>query len=340
MPLLAAVKNKAPRPVSRIPMLLLIGAIVILAVFGVIALSRSAGDQAASDANVNVPLGILPTGTPAGGTSMTDDAVPFTDDFSSAQHAAWLLGSTNPGVLRQYIPSTPGTSDGVLRIQNTLKAIALTTIVNPRVADYGGPVMIESDMTISPKSQPPSAAGIIFRYRNDDQYYVFAFDAKRRVSIWLRNQGAWTELRHAPSGLQWTPAAAVNPPGQKNHLKLIVDGSHLQAFINGVSVIDLTTDPVIIAGGVGVYLATTSNPNEPTPLAAVDVATYSVQLYMDRQQSRRRLIACQRFKNALKISNAEPDVFWFWIDNYMGLCSGNAHRTPCAKNSIPETYEF
>jgi hypothetical protein len=34
-------------------------------------------------------------------------------------------------------------------------------------------------------------------------------------------------------------------------------------------------------GGVGIYTATTSNPNETAPLAAVDVASYNVRFYRE-----------------------------------------------------------
>jgi len=45
-------------------------------------------------------------------------------------------------------------------------------------------------------------------------------------------------------------------------------------------VIDLNSPSQIMTGGVGVYLATTTNTAETDPYAAVDVATYSVQPYM------------------------------------------------------------
>ncbi len=219
-----------------------------------------------------VTLAVLPTLQRPRGNSMTDSSVTIQDDFSTDKHSAWMLDSSDPHIDRTF-------EDGVLRIRSTLRATALTTVINPRSAEYGRPIVIESDMTISDKSQPPSAAGIIFRYENDDQYYVFAVDAQARVSIWLRNDGVWTELRKLPASEQWTPAEGVNRSGQKNRLKLIINDRILQAFINDRKVIEVDTEPVIVAGGVGIYLATTTNPNETTPLAAVDVANFSVQMY-------------------------------------------------------------
>ncbi len=264
-----------PRP-NRLPLVSLISSIIVIALIGGAVLLRTSSTTNAPPA-VNVPpvatLRILPTARhSAVANAMTDSSRMFSDDFSKAKDASWLLDSEDPdNIHKEFI-------DGVLRIQNKLAGTALPTVINPRSAEYGRPIVIEADMTLSAKVQPPAATGIVFRYENNDSYYVFAFDGVQRVSIWLRKEGQWTELRKQV--MEWTPAEGVNPPGQKNHLKLIVDGDHLQGFINTHPVIDLNSPSQIMTGGVGVYLATTTNTAETDPYAAVDVATYSVQPYM------------------------------------------------------------
>lgn len=260
----------------RSPALYLVGGVVVI---GLIALFGFLIRPALlPDPPRGVTLAILPTLQSARGNSMTDSSVPIQDDFSTGKHAAWMIDSPDPHIYRAF-------EEGVLRIRNTLPATAITTVINPRSAEYGRPIVIQSDLTFSQASQPPSATGIIFRYINDDEYYVFAIDAQSRVSIWLRKDGVWTELRKLPNEEKWTPTEGVNSAGQKNHLKLIVNGSSLQGFVNDRKVIDIEHEPMILAGGVGVYLATTTNPNETAPMAAVDVSNFSVQMYNSQSSS-------------------------------------------------------
>lgn len=256
---------------ARLPLLLGGGVVTVMLLIGLVTLLRPAlfpdGDRPPV-----VTLAVLPTLSRPIGNSMTDSSVPFTDDFSTAQHSAWMIASDDARIVRKF-------EDNVLRIRNMLPATALTTIVNPRSIEYSRPIVIEAVMTLSKQSQGPSATGIIFRYKSDDEYYVFAFDGLGRVSIWLRKAGVWTELRNLQTGEQWTADPAVKPPGEPNRLRVIINGPTLTAFMNGTQVLTVDAAPQILSGGVGVYLATTTNPNETAPLAQVDIASYAVQLY-------------------------------------------------------------
>ncbi len=217
-------------------------------------------------------LRVLPTIAAPLGNSMTESSVEFTDDFSTKQHSAWMLGSSTDQLYRKF-------EDGVLRIRNMLPATAATTTINRRSAEYGRPITIDAELRLSDKSQTPSATGIVFRYRSDDEYYVFAFDGQKRVSMWLRKSGKWSELRNLRE--RWTPSDAVKPPGEVNSLRVVVNEDSLIGWINGREVIRIKTEPQIISGGVGVYTATTTNENETQPLAEVDVLRFGVLLYMD-----------------------------------------------------------
>jgi serine/threonine protein kinase len=255
------------RAKRRLPLALGAAAVSLIAIVALVAFVRPAF---VADKPAMVTLAVLPTIDRPIGNSMTDSSVPFADDFSAPQHSAWMLNSGDSRITRKF-------EDNVLRIRNTLPATAITTIVNPRSIEYSRPIVISAVMTISADSQGPSATGVIFRYESDDEYYVFAFDGLRRVSIWLRKNGNWTELRDLPTGEQWTPDPAVRPPGEPNTIVVIANGAQLTARVNGKQVISVTADPQIRSGGVGIYLATTTNPNETAPLAQVDIARYSVQ---------------------------------------------------------------
>jgi hypothetical protein len=217
-----------------------------------------------------------PSPTPAltltsAGDAMTDASVPIMDDFSKAgDHAPWELASTDPRIVRMY-------SGGALQITNTVPNKALPTIISLSYTTYGGSVVISSTMALSAKSQPESGTGIIFRYQDETHYYLCAFDGLGRVSVWLRN-GDWTELRKLPGNQQWTAADGVNKAGQPNQMTVMVDDNRIRCQINGQSVIDIQRNLEMDAGGVGIYLATTTNTNTTSPYAQVDVATYKVAM--------------------------------------------------------------
>ena len=88
---------------------------------------------------------------------------------------------------------------------------------------------------------------------NDDAYYVLGLNGQGQVSIWLRSDGRWTELRHLP--VNWTPAEGAKPKGQTNHLVLIDNGDELIAYVNGHNVIEIQSGALFRSG---VFVASVS----------------------------------------------------------------------------------
>src|SRR5258708_11053393 len=197
--------------------------------------------------------------------SMTSGPLFFTDEFNPLRGDFIWDTSSADGVSRKI-------ENGVFHIQLTRPATALDTTFDPD-HQYGDQVKYEGDFTISDKSQPDSGAGIIFRYQDSNNYYVYGVNGQGAVSIWLRSNGVWTELRKLP--VNWTPAEGAKPAGQTNHLTLVDQGKHLQAYINGNLVIDKTTEPVIPSGPIGIYVARPSSSKIPNPLADVTIDNYS-----------------------------------------------------------------
>jgi serine/threonine protein kinase len=262
-----------PRFSPRTAIFLLGGVIVGLVAASLILSVRPA--TAPVGGRAMVTLAVLPTSKNRMGSSMTDAAVQFTDDFSSkTRRAAWVMESEDALVSRKIIEGS------ALRVTSQLPSTAFTTVVNPRSASYSGAITIEAKLKLSEKSQPPTATGVVFRYQSEDEYYVFAIDGSRRWSIWLRKSGQWTELREVSSGELWTTSEVIKPLGEENTIKLTIETETIRAQVNGVDLITLTgVKPDIKYGGVGIYLATTTNQMETAPFAEVDLTYYSVQRY-------------------------------------------------------------
>jgi hypothetical protein len=226
-------------------------------------------------AKTSAPVALLNPPTPlyhqTFAPSMTGGPLIFKDTFGSDRgDLIWPITTVDPHIYRNI-------EDGAYHIRHTIPTTALPTLFDEE-HQYSSPFQYEADLTISEKSQDDAAAGIIFRYKSDDQYYVFAINGQGQVSIWVRANGRWTELRDQP--VNWTPAEGAKPKGQMNHLKLIDDSDQLRGYVNDNLVIDITSDPLIRSGAIGIYLATTSSQKVQNPLAEVTVASFSADYYL------------------------------------------------------------
>jgi serine/threonine protein kinase len=170
--------------------------------------------------------------------------------------------STEGSILRQI------TTDGFYSFQNQLRNTAATTIYNPEYVYQDATITTEG--TLQQNSPPDSGYGIVFRYKDDLNYNVFAVDGRGRFSIWSLVDGTWSELRGASEN--WTHNDFVKPLGQKNQLTVTFVRDHLLGSVNQQTVADVHVDSATIhLGAVGLYLGTTD-----TGGANILVDTYEV----------------------------------------------------------------
>lgn len=229
------------------------------------------------------PLVVPPITTKQFAPSMTRGPIEFVDTFDGERNYAWDITTNNPDIYRNierrvetFIENGQSTriEKGIYRIRHTLRATALTSLFDPEGYSFSTQYVYEADLTLSAEGQRESAAGIVFRYRNDDQYYVFAFNGAGQVSLWVRANGEWTELRGMDE--KWTTVEAAKPAGELNRLRLVDNRRTLQGYINDVLVIEVSTEPKWESGAVGIYLATTQS-RVPNPLAEVVVERFSAK---------------------------------------------------------------
>jgi serine/threonine protein kinase len=201
--------------------------------------------------------------------SMTSGPRSFSDDFSDAERAAdyWPITLDDPDIYRQI-------ESGSYHIRHMLPAAAVTTIYFP-TATYGTQFVYSADFTLSDKNPPDTGTGIVFRFRDDDHYYVFAVNGMGQVSLWSRINGEWLELRGLSSA--WTDTTAAKPLGQTNHLRLVDDRRTLQGYVNDQLVIEVQTEPKLESGAIGIYLASSTSPANKSPFADVQVDNFDVQ---------------------------------------------------------------
>jgi serine/threonine protein kinase len=185
------------------------------------------------------------TGDDDSAPSMTG-SVFFTSSFDAddATRSDWPQDNDG-GLLREITP------EGFYHLHSERNRTAFATIYEGD--DAYGNASISMTGTINAESNPAGAFGIAFRYTDPDHYNVFAVDGMGRYSIWVRNDGAWTELRQA--GETWTRNDAIKRRGEQNTLLLDIIGSSLMGFVNNEQVVSVTDD-TFSEGGIGIYLAT------------------------------------------------------------------------------------
>jgi serine/threonine protein kinase len=268
---------------KRTQLLFLLVAVIVIGTLSVTFLLPLNTPLIANPAEPTLPLAVPPIGTRRFAPSMTRGPIEFVETFNRERAYYWQITTDDPDIYRNIERQTEVViEDGQRKqtevsfylIRNTLRATALTSLFDPEGYSFGTQYIYEADLILSPESQPESAAGIVFRYRNEDQYYVFAINGNGQVSLWIRADGAWTELRGLEQ--QWTTAEAVKPVGELNRLRLVDNRRSLQGYVNDVLVIDVTVEPRWESGAIGIYLATTQA-RVPNPFAEVRVKRFSAQ---------------------------------------------------------------
>ncbi|MCL4247610.1 MAG: serine/threonine protein kinase [Anaerolineae bacterium] len=158
--------------------------------------------------------------------------------------------------------------EGIYQIANNLRDGAVTTLVNNERPYENVTIMLDGTLTTDGTSPASAAFGIVFRYQDEDNYNVFAVDGAGRYSIWVRQAGAWRELRGEADN--WTSGAAVAPVGEVNKLRINVVGVRLVGYVNDQSVVQLEDD-TFDTGAIGIYVAAPSDGS-----ASLDVTAFQV----------------------------------------------------------------
>lgn len=117
-------------------------------------------------------------------------------------------------------------------------------------ADLGS-YRLESDLRLAAdEAFSWGYGGLISRFQNDENFYLFVVDSRGQYQIQLIRTGVWRTVR------PWTPSPALADSLQ-NVLAVADDGATLRFLINGTQV-DAVTDPQLPVGDVGLVVAARS----------------------------------------------------------------------------------
>ena len=126
--------------------------------------------------------------------------------------------------------------------------LAWATLSQPHLGAY----RLEADLRLAAQQEYAwGYAGLVARFQNDENFYLFAVDNSGQYRIQLIEGGAWRTVQ------TWTPAPALSA-GRRKLLSVIDDGAELHFLINAAWV-DTVHDPQLPAGDVGLVVGARSH---------------------------------------------------------------------------------
>jgi hypothetical protein len=131
--------------------------------------------------------------------------------------------------------------EGVYHMQLAPNRLAWSTIGGDALEDFS----LEASITIADVN-PAGYAGLIGRYHDSNNFYLFAVDGQGRWQVQLLQDG---EL--LPLG-PWQTLDWLNPAGESNLLALEDDGQIVRLYFNGEVIYELV-DSALSPGDAGVF---------------------------------------------------------------------------------------
>lgn len=189
----------------------------------------------------------------AGGTVASGETrkIDFTADAAGQAPKGFLFGHTAKA-------GAPG--KWVIQQDGTNKVLAQTDADSTRSRF---PVAVLADVTagdvdLSVRFRPVSgrvdqAAGLVWRYRDEDNYYIVRANAlEDNVVLYKVEKGKRTDLPVKGEGRTYGKKAEV-PAGQWSTLRVVATGPRFEVYLNGTKLYEVEDATFPQAGKVGVW---------------------------------------------------------------------------------------
>lgn len=175
----------------------------------------------------------------------------FYDDFGTATNInrnLWQSNGKAQWVWQGKTPGLPGCEDGCLK-QNSEDVHALNAIMYVRTPQMSNATIetktrIKYDMSVSPTQTELEnlrkfiGPGIVFRMKNDDNYYMFRLAGEEGAVLGKMVNNKWIDLSN-PRRFKMLEGGRIKP-NNWYRLKVKVYGNNIQCFINDSPVINYT----------------------------------------------------------------------------------------------------
>ncbi len=165
----------------------------------------------------------------------------FTDDFSGEQECGW---------------ATYAQGGGTATIDNAAMQL---TVGQPGQLWWTNPGRDFDDVVITAEAREvdgpnDNAYGLICRYQNEENFYVFLVSGDGYFAIGKYQSGNENITYLTPDG-QYQPSDAINVGVASNELRVSCIGNELSLEVNGIPLITVT-DPTFVTGDIGLAAST------------------------------------------------------------------------------------
>ncbi|HJZ48988.1 MAG TPA: hypothetical protein VKE41_17550 [Roseiflexaceae bacterium] len=99
-----------------------------------------------------------------------------------------------------------------------------------------------------------SATGLIFRYKDDKNFYIYTIDGEGRYELDVYKNDKPTTL------VDWTESSAIKPAGEVNTLRVETNGDTIRLYAND-KLLDEVSDSTIANGKAALVVNTFDDPN-------------------------------------------------------------------------------
>lgn len=163
------------------------------------------------------------------------------DDFDETKDCGWVLFNGR-GVTEEI-------GEGVLRISNSSSGeLAWTNagrnfddvIINVQANQVGGP--------------DDNAYGVICRYQNEENFYVFLISGDGHFAIGKYQSGS-PQIQYLSGGGEYVFSDAINQGSSRNDIRASCIGNELSLSANGIP-LETVTDPTFVTGDIGLGAST------------------------------------------------------------------------------------
>jgi hypothetical protein len=164
----------------------------------------------------------------------------YSDNFDDEQSSDFTA-ETNESSVYKFV-------DGAYQI--TVKKPKLLSWATMN-GDYGD-AAISVDASIDGPST--SAAGLIFHYQDDQNFYIYSIDGEGHYGLDVYKNDEPITL------IEWTESAAIKPVGETNTLRVETSGDTIRLFVND-TLLDEISDSTIANGEAALVVNTFDDPN-------------------------------------------------------------------------------
>jgi len=180
------------------------------------------------------------TRTPKPASGAASSSTLYSDNFDDEQSSDFTA-ETNESSVYKF-------ADGAYQITVTKPKLLSWATMN---GDYGD-AAISVDASID--GPPASAAGLIFHYKDDKNFYIYSVDGEGRYELDVYKNDEPITL------VEWTESSAIKPAGEINTLRVETSGDTIRLYVND-KLLDEVSDSTIPNGKAALVVNTFDEPN-------------------------------------------------------------------------------